>query len=170
MLRRLYAMARVVRVALAMALVLGLTVGPVLAAVTATPVFVQTPRAYKLQLTNASGTGLTTLTAGGTNGTKVTGLWATSTDTASNTIIVSILRTGPVNYVQATITLPANSGNTAGTAAVNLMSPTNWPGLPTDSDGNPYFILESTDTLQIAVGTTITSGKLVSIVSNAGDF
>lgn len=159
--------ARILALALAVA---AFAVGPALAAVTATPVFVQTPRAYKVQLSNATGTTLTTLTAGGASGTKVTGLWATSTDTASNTIIVSIQRTGPVNFVQATITLPANSGNTAGTPAVNLMAAGVWPGLPVDSDGNPYFILESTDTLQVAVGTTITATKLVSVVANAGDF
>jgi hypothetical protein len=118
----------------------------------------------------ASTTTLVTVMTGATNGTKVAGLWVTSTDTASNTIFVTIERTGPLDYVQTAVTIPANSGNAAGTPPVNLMSAANWPGLPLDSDGTPYLYLESTDTLRVNVGTTVTAAKIVNVNLVAADF
>src|SRR2546421_6998035 len=132
------------------------------------PIFVQTPKFPHLQLTNANGTTAQTLYACGTNGSKITAMWATSTDTAARDIRISVLNTS--TYVQTTVTVPLSSGNVAGAPAVNLMSPTNWPGLPIDSDGNPYFLCASGDTLQAAAVTTITTALFVNILLTAADF
>lgn len=155
---------------LLLALLLSAMVLPALAATTPnSAITVQTPRAYKAQLLNASGTGLVTVASGGVNGTKITGLWASSTDTASNTVFVSVLR-GAVSFTQVAVTLPANSGSLAGSPPVNLLASVNWPGLPVDSDGNPYMILESNDSLQVSVQTAVTAGKAVNVNTVSGDF
>src|SRR6266851_9644398 len=114
-------------------------------------IFVQTPKFPHLQLTNANGTTAQTLYACGTNGSKIYGMWVTSTDTAARDVRISVLNTS--TYVQTTVTVPITAGNVAGTPGVNFMSPANWPGLPVDSDGNPYFNCASGDTLQAAAVT-----------------
>jgi hypothetical protein len=50
------------------------------------------------------------------------------------------------------------------------MSTTLWPGLPVDSDGNPYIILVSGDTLQATFATALTSTDFVNIVAQCADF
>jgi hypothetical protein len=64
-----------------------------------------------------------------------------------------------------TTTSPATGYNT-----IAMTSIINWPGLPIDSDGNPYFYLASGDTIQCTFATTITSGKAVNIHVVTADF
>ena len=146
-----------------------LVAGVTWAAVTATPVFVQKPKMPKVQITNANGTTAQTLYACGADGTKVTGLFATSTDTVARDVQITVVN-GATTYVLTTVTTAINAGNVAGTAPVNLLSTTNFPGLPVDSDGNPYFYCESTDTLKVGVLVTVTSGKFVNVTAVAADF
>jgi hypothetical protein len=51
-----------------------------------------------------------------------------------------------------------------------MMSSVVWPGLPTDSDGNPYYYCASGDTLQAAVLVQITAAKFVNIELVASEF
>jgi hypothetical protein len=141
----------------------------VLAAVTATPVFVQNPKQPKVQITNANGTTAQTLYACDADGTKVTGLIATSTDTVARDLQILVTRSA-TDYVLATVTIAAGAGTVAGTAPVNLLTTTNFPGLPTDSDGNPYFYCESTDTLKAGLLVAVTAAKVVNVVAVAADF
>lgn len=139
------------------------------AAVTDTPVFVQTPRYPKAQLTNASGTTPVTLYVGGTNGTKVVGVFVSTTDTSAETMTLSVVRSA-VTYILGTFTIPIGSGTVAGTPTVNILDPSVIIGLPVDSDGNWFIFLESTDTLQVSVGSAVTAGKTTSIHAVAADF
>lgn len=132
-------------------------------------VYTQVPKAYKAQITNASGTAVVSLAPGGTNGTKIMGLICAGTNTAAQDIEVTVLRSA-VNYPLGTVTVPITAGTIAATPAVNMFNSGNIPGLPIDAQGNPFLFLESTDTLEIQALVTVTSGKTISCSTVAADF
>lgn len=134
-----------------------------------TPSLPQTPRNEKVQIANADASGQKTVITGGTNGTKVVGLIAASSDTAARDIQVSIVKAG-TTFPLGTKSVPANSGFVAGTPAVNLFDPAVMVGLPTDADGQPYIFLENGDTLVVNALTTVTSAKLISLHGICADF
>lgn len=134
--------------------------------VTATPVFVQTPKAAVQQILPADTTTAKTLVTAGTNGTKVTGIIATSDDT-SRIVKLAIVRSAVV-YVIGTTTIAANAGNDGTTASTNML--TSIPGLPVDNDGQPYLFMSSGDTLTAAVTVTVTAAKTISLTAVVGDF
>ena len=131
------------------------------------PVLVQKPSRGLLQLQNGTLSG--TLYTGGSNGTKITGLLITSTDTSAQTVTVNIVN-GGISYPLCTISIPIGAGTVAGTPAINVMSSANMPGLPVDATGTPYFFLASaSDTITMTAG-AITAGKYIYGISVAGDF
>lgn len=140
--------------------------------VTATPSLPQFPKCGKVQILPADASALKTAYPGGTNGSKVTGVVASSTDTAARDVQIGTFNTGTaIFYPLATVTIPANAGNLAGTPPVNLLAPAVIPGLPLDSDGNPYiFLIDGNDSVQVKALTTVTAAKAISINSIGGDF
>lgn len=131
-------------------------------------VTVQTPKFPKVQITNANNLTAQTLYACGTNGTLITGMWATSTDTSARDVQISVLNTSTYNLV--TVNIAINAGSVSGTPPVNLMSQANWPGLPLDNNGNPYFHCISGDTLQAGMLVQLTSAKFMNVMTVASDF
>ena len=129
----------------------------------------QVPRAYKAQIVNGTGTNPVTIATAGTNGTKISSILCTDTDTSGYTLTFSIVRSA-TTYVFVVVQIPASSGNLNGTVPLNVMSSTVLPGLPVDTNNNPYFYLESTDTLQFASTGTVASPKVVSCGTVAEDF
>ena len=129
----------------------------------------QTPRAYKAQITNVSSTTAVNLVAGGVNGTKVISIICSNTDTSPYNVTFSVFRS-PSSYVLGTVAIPASAGNVAGSPPVSILNTTNVPGIPQDSDGNPYLFLEATDTLQMANASIVTAGKAISCHTVAADF
>ena len=138
------------------------------AAVTATPVFVQTPKFAHVQITNANNLTAQTLYTCGANGSKIIGMWATSTDTTARDVQISILNTSTYNMV--TILVPINAGSVDTTPAVNLMSLANMPGLPLDSDGNPFFYCASGDVIQAGMVVQLTAAKFMNVFAVVADF
>lgn len=136
-----------------------------------TPSVPQTPRNEKVQILNATGTGLVTAITGATNGTKVVGLIASSTELTANNrdIQISITKSG-TSYILGTKSVPFSAGFVTGIPAINLLDPAVIVGLPTDADGQPYLFLETGDTLQVNSLTTLTSGKIISVHGIAADF
>lgn len=137
-------------------------------AVTATPVFTQTPSLSLAQILPADTTTAKTVVTAGANGTKVSGLTATSNDT-SRIVVVSLVRSAVV-YILATVTVAANAGTDGTTAATNLINTTIIPGLPIDNDGQPYLLMKSGDTLTANVTVTVTAAKTISIAAIGADF
>lgn len=150
-----------------------------LAAVTANSVVTaQTPSRGFVQFLNADTAGTyKVLYTGGTNGSKCTGLYIVTSDTATHVVIVQLAnvatvigsitagRGGPV------VTTVASSAITTFAAPISMMTTTLWPGLPVDSDGNPYFILaNNTDSIQITFATTVTSGAALNGYAVCSDF
>lgn len=75
-----------------------------------------------------------------------------------------------MKYGGVAVNVPTNSGFTNGTPPINLLSQANWPGLPLDSDGNPYLYLVSGDTLQCTYATALTTSDVLNVVFVGGDF
>lgn len=131
-----------------------------------------------VQGTDVAGT-YKTVYAGGTNGSKITALWLTSNDgSASHLINIQISSSSSAHcspqsgcYAGMAITLPVNAGFANGAPAVNALSATNWPGLPVDSDGNPYIYLPSTSyTIEMTFTTALTASTDVNGIAIGADF
>jgi hypothetical protein len=156
-----------------------LIAGFVDAAVTATPVFVQTPKLGSttfVQGTDAAGT-YKTVIAGGANGTKVTAIWVTMNDGTATHLVTVQLSTSSSAHCSpqsnclggAAITIPLSSGFANAASAVHVLS--SWPGLPTDSDGNPYIYLGTTvQTIEATYATALTVSTQISVVAVVADF
>lgn len=131
------------------------------------PTLPRMPRKGVGQILNATGTAQVTVITAGANGNKVVSMVATSTDTASQTVQVTLGR-GGTSYVLATTSVPANSGNAAGTAPVDLL--TVIPNLARDQDGQAYLFLETGDTLVVNSAAVISAGKAISVHSDHAEF
>jgi hypothetical protein len=131
------------------------------------PTLVHQPQKGAAQILNATGTAQMTLITAGANGSKVVALYASSTDTAAQSLAVSLVRSA-TTYLLATVAIPAGSGNSAGTPPVNLLSAI--MGLPYDQDGQAYMFIASGDTLVVNTLGTVTAAKTISALSDHGDF
>ncbi len=131
------------------------------------PTLVHQPQKGAAQILNATGTAQVTLITAGANGSKVVALYASSTDTAAQSLAVSLVRSG-TTYLLATAAVPAGSGNSAGTPPVNLLSAI--AGLACDQDGQAYLFMASGDTLAVNTLAAVTAGKTISALSDHGDF
>ena len=141
-------------------------------ALTATPVFVQTPSIGNqtfIQGTDTAGT-FKTIYTGGSNGSKCTALMAISNDNSASHLLTTEIVHSATTTPMASVTIPVSgAANTYG-ATLNLMSAANWTGLPIDSDGNPYFYLASGDTLKATFATTLTSTNQINFMAVCADF
>lgn len=141
--------------------------------VTHAGVFVQTPNKRPAAFTNAdsANTKKPILTAG-PNGTKVVAVSGTSTETANARVAQLWLTTndssGAHSYLLTSMNIPVNSGFDGTVAPANILSL--WTNLPTDNDGQVYFLLEAGDTLEASLTTQVASGKEVAIFPVAADF
>lgn len=150
-----------------------LLASPAFATVTANSVVTaQTPNrgiVQFLQGTDSAGTYKTVYTAG-SNGSKVTALWSNNNDPSATHLLTCQIVNGGVKYGGIAITSVVNAGFANAAPAQNLLSSTNWPGLPLDSDGNPFLYMISGDTLQCTFATAITSTDLINLYVVAADF
>lgn len=144
----------------------------------------QTPKivtTHFVQGTDAAGT-YKTIYTGGANGSKILGIWVTTTDgTASHLVTVAMssstsshcgtMATSTTCAPGAAVTVALNSGFAASTPAVNLLSQTNWPGLPLDSEQNPFlFLSDNTQTIELTFATALTASTKLSVTVIAADF
>lgn len=133
----------------------------------------QTPKGYKAQIVNGSGvvtltatTNYVTVVTGAPS--KVVGLICTSNDAAAHNIAYGFIRSATF-YPLGVAAI--GSASAASVTSVNLFASGQTPGLAVDSDGNPYVLLESTDTLVAGVLTTaVTASDAVSCMATAADF
>jgi hypothetical protein len=130
----------------------------------------QTPNRGVVQfLTADSATVYKTLYTAGANGSMCFGMWSTNSDAATHLITVQLVA-GAIKEGGMSITTVANAGFANAVPAQNLTSPANWPGLPTDSNGNPFILLASGDTLQATFTTAVTASAAVNIVVSCVDY
>lgn len=133
------------------------------------PVFIANSNLGLAQVLPADTTTVKTILTGNTNGTKVSGLMITSTDSASRIVQLSVTRSATVYYIGA-VTVPALSGTDGTAVAINMLSSSYCPGLPVDNDGAPYLFLNTSDILGFNSTTTITAAKVISAAAISGNF
>lgn len=135
------------------------------------PTFVKTPNRGLTLISTGTGQGLVTLYTGGANGSKIVSVNATTTSTTALDVQMYITNLGN-NYYLGTTNVAALAGTKSSVNAVALLNTTAIPGLPVDSDGNPYLILASSaDTLTLTSGATVpTTGGLIFASAVGGDF
>jgi len=135
-----------------------------------TPFFVSNPHITPVAFTNSdSANTKKTIHTAGNNGSIITGINASSTDTVARVAQIWLTRSA-TSYLIASFNVPAASGTDGTTPAASLMNQSLLPFLPIDNDGQPYFFLESGDTLQVSFTAQVASGKEIDVISNAGNF
>ena len=128
------------------------------------PIFVLTPNLAEVTFTSADTTSSKDLITGGSNGTKVLGISATSSDSATINMRLYV-HDGSTAYLVGTVAIVTNSGTNGTAPAVDLLSMSALPWL--DSDGE--FLLPSGYKLQVACLATMTTGTCT-IVCFGGDY
>lgn len=136
---------------------------------TATPIFPQTVKNYVAQILPADASTKKTLVTGATNGTKIEALTIASTDTAARDVSL-YMTISAVDYLLATVSIPANSGNTNALPAIDAIRSAQWPGLSYDANGNKILYVASGSVLKIAALTTVTTAKEIDVLAVGGDF
>src|SRR5574340_560924 len=129
---------------------------------TATPIFPQTVKNYVAQILNADASNLKTLCTGATNGSKIESITVASTDTAARDLQL-VMTISAVDYILATVSIPANSGNTNALAAVDILRSALWPGLSYDSNGNKILYVASGAVLKVKSLATVTAAKEIDV-------
>ena len=122
-----------------------------------------------VQGTDNAGTYKTLFTAGA-SGSKCNGLWSTNDDGTATHVVTIQLTRGGLRYGGVAFTTTLSQGFSPAAPALNVLNPTLWPGLPLDSDGNPYIQLQTGDSLQATYATALTAGTRISLVISCGDF
>ena len=136
---------------------------------TATPIFPQTVKNYVAQILPADASNTKTLVTGATNGTKIESINVATTDSSSHDVQV-VLTISSVTYLLATISIPANSGNTNSAPSVDLLRSGQWPSLSYDACGNRILYVASGAVLGIKSTTTVSTSKEIDVLAIGGDF
>lgn len=136
---------------------------------TATPVFVQTPKITPAAFTNSdSANTKKTIHTAGSNGSKVVGIMATSTDTSNRTAQLWLTRSA-TSYLLGSFVVPTLSGTDGTNPSMNLLAGFLLQ-LPVDNDGQKYLFLESGDTLQVSFTAQVTSAKEIDVTAIGANF
>jgi hypothetical protein len=131
----------------------------------------QTPKRGFVQFTSASTpTAYVTLYTAGANGSRCYGLWLNSSDSVSHQTFVQ-LSDGSILYGGVSLTTGTTTpGFANGAPALNAISPSVWPGLPIDNNGNPYIQLQSGDLIRVTYVTAVTAAQGVNFTVQCSDF
>jgi hypothetical protein len=120
----------------------------------------------------ATGCGINTaytIYSAGANGSICKGIYMNSSDTVTHAITFEILGGNVVKNGPGTnITTSAAAATGSFTLPITVTGPANWPGLATDSDGNPYISLNSGYTLTAQTATLVSSANATTVVNFAG--
>jgi hypothetical protein len=133
------------------------------------PFFFDVPKVSNQTIVNADASGLKTLVTGAAQGSKVSGVMLSSDDTVARDVQVGVTQNGGSFFPLGTVVVPIQAGTIAATSSVKALDTAKIPGLPIDSDGNPYIFLETGDTLQIKSLTTMTATKSIFATAIHGD-
>jgi len=151
-------------------------------ALTATPIYAQTPKFWGVSIVTATGfwapsqtvvTNLVSLAAGGTNGAKIEAITVSTGDTVANRLAL-VLNDATNNYILAEFSIPPGAGNLTTIPAVSLLNNAQLPGLSSDPNGNKYLYIPPASTLYVGVvGAAVSAQNILSgvvIASTSGGF
>jgi len=130
-------------------------------AVTPTPAYAQGIITNSIQFVNATGTATQTLYTGDTNGTIISGIWATSTDTADRNSII-YLNTGAGDYQLFLIPVPLRSGDIQTVTTLDALNSFLLAGPPLSTNGiKKELWLKSGDLLRVSLPVAVTAAKVI---------
>lgn len=118
----------------------------------------------------ADTTTIKSLSVGGTNGSKIEVIGATSNETSTAHDIALYLTVSATNYLISTIALPANSGFVSTTNTVDILRSLPMQFIQFDSCNNKYLILPSATTLSIQSLVTVSSAKTLTFFATGENF
>lgn len=148
---------------------------------TATPIYPQTLKNWYAQLLPATGayalptaaqttvTALAALVAGSTNGDKIESIVVTSTDSATQSLVLAIV-TATNTFILGVVSIPATAGTVATIVSVDVLRSTQLPGLAYDANGNKYLYLPSGSTLYVGTLAAVTAAKTIDVIAQGGSF
>ena len=144
----------------------GLLAMPLLGWGATMPAFTDTPQvgfAQFVQGVDAAGT-YKTIYVHADKASRCAYLNATNGDSVDHALRVRIKRTA-VSYVQTTVNLPTTAGTATTAPPVDVLAAATWPGLPSESDGNPWIFLQADDELEVTYLTAFTgvSGEIIDV-------
>jgi hypothetical protein len=127
------------------------------------PNSVVTPQAVQNgsnQFSDANGTVLQTLITAGANGTFIRAL-TVATDNTANRRFELWINNGSVDRLFGSVTVLALAGSDGIVPIKNVLNSTDFPGLPTDALGNPFFFLKNGWLLKAKCDANMAAGKLL---------
>jgi hypothetical protein len=130
------------------------------------PIFINTVVSTVIEIDNADGTAVQTVLAGGTDGSGVTNLTATTTDTSA-VIAVLTMTDGSTTNVLGEVNVPAGSGTDGASPAVNLLEALDIPGA-FQADGS--ILVGANATLQVNAKSAVTAAKVLSVTAAGGSY
>jgi hypothetical protein len=133
------------------------------------PIFPQLVQSTAVQILPADTTTLKTLVTAGADGTIVSRILVTSTDTSAKDLALYVTISA-VDYLIGTVAIPANSGFTNAVPTVGLFDATQIPSLQIDNNGNKYLQLGTGAVLKVKVLTAVTAAKIINVVAQSGNF
>jgi len=134
------------------------------------PIFPQVIADWSTQLVNANGTATVACVVGGTNGTKVESMVATSNNITDLALSLWV-NNGNTDTLLASVLVAANSGNNANPAipSVDVLRSSQLPGLAYDANGNKYLYIASGTTLKVSAN-TVAAGKVLNIWATGANY
>jgi L-serine deaminase len=132
------------------------------------PFFPQSINTVEQTIANSDAQTVKTILTAGTNGSKVSMLQATSTDTTARDVILYITISS-TNYQIGQISLPITAGAVDSTPTVNLLNSSQLQ-LPVDANGNPFLYLGNGASLTVNAPVTVTSGKTITLLATREDY
>lgn len=140
---------------------------PVFAQVTPNSIVTaQTPTNGFTQFTNSTSVAtFQTVFTAGANGSKLTGLFISNSDTATHVVTCGRFN-ATVEYESWSVTTVAAVSGSYNNAA--MLS--TWIGLPIDGQGNPFMYLVAGDSIQCRYATVVTSPLLLNVTAIAANF
>ncbi len=129
------------------------------------PIFPLTIQQSAISILPADTTTEKTLVTGGTNGTRIDVISATSTDTSA-VVCQAIINDGSTSYVVGEFTLAIGQGTDGSTKAKKVLNSSDLPWL----DASGALFLKAGWKLNIKAKTTVTTAKALNLVAFSGDY
>jgi len=139
-------------------------------AVQSSPVLPQTPKLTLTQLTTTATVGtFTTAYTGGTNGSKITGIFVACNSTTAIGVRVALQSSAGTNMNMNAVVPTTGAGFDGTNPPITFMSGN---FMPIDGDGNPYlFLTSSTQLLTVTLGSSIpTTNGFINLFVIGSDF
>lgn len=121
-------------------------------------------------VTLGSNTNAATIVTAGASGARVYALLGSTDDTVTVNVYLFIYKSTTVEPI-GMVNIPLSSGNTnAARFPVDLLSPTNLPGLPIDNTGKTYIELGPNEVLKCGALANLTAAKTCYITAMGAQY